>query len=351
MGFESVELGRSQSDTLAVTCASEFLSRQVALAENIVVLEELKNSNSVFLHDLLDFGHKCLVVIYTVKVRKSVSESGLGASSIAIDYVLKAVGVTEELCVLYSVVFVAVNKRDSVDFLLTDLEAERIENLSENLGSHLKGAKGVSVLEEALSIKSVLPDDFAELVDNLLAECCVSSGGLTSAIGGGGASFANSSVKVLFETLLGENLVNSVREFSPLDMGAFLGGFEGFCEHSKLLLRDWGLRHGQTNAELSSGDETGAKSIKVAEELGDADSLLLGERANAGNNIVDVIRSVSDDLSLARAGLSFRVIVRAVVEALAHTEELLRTVNILTEVHIVALIDVTLVHVATEQLL
>ena len=39
------------------------------------------------------------------------------------------------------------------------------------------------------------------------------------------------------------------------------------------------------------------------------------------------------------------------VKALVHTEELLSTVDVLTEVHIVALIDVTLVHVATEQLL
>ena len=36
------------------------------------------------------------------------------------------------------------------------------------------------------------------------------------------------------------------------------------------------------------------------------------------------------------------------VEALTHTEELLRTVNVLTEVHIVALINVTLVHVSTK---
>ena len=93
---------------------------------------------------------------------------------------------------------------------------------------------------------------------------------------------------------------------------------------------------------------TGAKPIKVAEELLDADSLLLGESTNTGNDIVDVIRSVSDNLSLALACSSLRVVVRAMVEALTHTEELLRTVNVLTEVHIVALINVTLVHVATK---
>ena len=99
---------------------------------------------------------------------------------------------------------------------------------------------------------------------------------------------------------------------------------------------------------MRSGDLTGAKPIKVAEELLDADSLLLGESANASNNIVDVIRGVSDNLGLAIACPSLRVVVSAVVEALVDTKELLRTINILAEIHIVALIDVTFVHVATE---
>ena len=313
-----------------------------------MILQELTKSNAVFLDDLLDFLHERLVVIHTVEVSKSVSESGLGASSIAIDYVFKAVGITKEVCIPDGVIFVTVNKRYGFNLLLINLEAEGVENLSENLRSHLKGAKGVSVLEEALGIKTVLPDDFTEGSDDLLAEFSMLSGGLTSAIGGGSASFTNSSIEVLLETLLGEDLVDSVREISPANMGAFLGGLECFAKQCKLLLRDWSLCHGQTNAELSSGDKTGAKPIKVTEELGDADSLLLGESTNTGNDIVDVIRSVSDNLSLALACSSLRVVVRAMVEALINTEELLRTVNILAEVHIVTLVNVTLVHIATE---
>ena len=201
MSFKSFKFGRSQSDTLAVTGASEFLSRQAALSENIVILEELKNSNAVFLDYLLDLSHECLVIIYTVEVRKSVSESGLGACSIAIDYVFKAVGITKEVCIPDGVILVTVNKRDSFNRILFYLEAECIENLSENLRSHLKGAKGVSVLEEAFGIKSVLSNDFTEVSNDLLADSSMLSGGLTSAIGGGGASFTNSRVEVLFETL------------------------------------------------------------------------------------------------------------------------------------------------------
>ena len=207
------------------------------------------------------------MVIHSVEVRKSVSESGLGACSVAIDYVFKAVGITKEVCIPDRVILVAINKRDSFNLLLINLEAKCVENLSENLRSHLKRAKGVSVLEKAFGIKSVLPDDFTEVSDNLLAECGMLSSRLASAIGSGSASFTDSSVEVLLETLLCEDLVNFIREFSPVNMSAFFWGLKCLAEQLKLLLRDRSLCHRQTNAELSSCDMTGAKSIKVTEEL------------------------------------------------------------------------------------
>lgn len=100
MALQSIVLGRGQSDALAVKGASEFLSGQVTLAEDIVILEELKDSNAVFLYDLFDLLHEFEVTIDSVKVYESVSEGGLGARGIAIDHILKAVGITEELRVL-----------------------------------------------------------------------------------------------------------------------------------------------------------------------------------------------------------------------------------------------------------
>lgn len=48
------------------------------------------------------------------------------------------------------------------------------------------------------------------------------------------------------------------------------------------------------------------------------------------------------------ASLSLGEVLSAVVEALADTEKLLSSINILTEVHIVDFINVALVHVAAE---
>jgi hypothetical protein len=99
---------------------------------------------------------------------------------------------------------------------------------------------------------------------------------------------------------------------------------------------------------LGGSDVAGAQSIKIAEELGDSHSLLFAESANASNNVIDVIGGVAYDLSNAATRLSLREVGDAVVEALADTEELLGSVNVLTEVDVVHLIDIAFVHVSAE---
>jgi len=76
--------------------------------------------------------------------------------------------------------------------------------------------------------------------------------------------------------------------------------------------------------------------------------LLFAESANASNNVIDVIGGVAYDLSNAATRLSLREVGDAVVEALADTEELLGSVNVLTEVDVVHLIDIAFVHVSAE---
>lgn len=91
-----------------------------------------------------------------------------------------------------------------------------------------------------------------------------------------------------------------------------------------------------------------AQSIKIAEELRNADSLLLGQNADASDYVVDVIGSVSDDFGLAFECLSLWEVFLAVVKALADSKELLGTVDILTEVNVVNLIDIAFVHISSK---
>jgi len=118
--------------------ASEFLSWQVALAQDVVILKELLQSDAVSFHNLFDFHHEVVVSLNTIEVSESVSESGLGTSGGAIDNVLKAVGSSQEFVVFDAVFLVAVDQSDSVNLLLVDLEAKAIKDLAEDLGSDLE---------------------------------------------------------------------------------------------------------------------------------------------------------------------------------------------------------------------
>lgn len=55
--LKTFEFNRGQVDSLGEQGASELLSREVALAEDVVILEELRKTNTVLLHDLFNLGH------------------------------------------------------------------------------------------------------------------------------------------------------------------------------------------------------------------------------------------------------------------------------------------------------
>lgn len=95
-----------------------------------------------------------------------------------------------------------------------------------------------------------------------------------------------------------------------------------------------------------SGYKARSESVKVTEELRDADALLLAELADSCDDIVLIIWCITDNFGLADTCLGLREVISAVVETLADTEELLGAINVFTEVNIVYLVNIALVHVA-----
>ena len=234
---------------------SEFLSWEITLTERIMILEELEETNTVLLHDLLNLDHEGMMIRLAIEISKSVAESRLGTGSVTVDHILEAVGIAEEVSIPDRVVLVAIDKSHSVDLLFANLEAESVEDLSEDLGADLEVTESVSILEEALSVKSILSDHFTEVLDDLLAELSLSRISLTSSIDSLCANITDGHIKVLLEALLGEDFVNSVREISPLDVLTFLGGLEDTLEHLKLLLGDGAFGHVETDSKLLSSNE------------------------------------------------------------------------------------------------
>ena len=207
----------------------------------------------------------------------------------------------------------------------------------------------IEVLEEALGVESVLPDELCEVVEHPLHVGPLRLRSFGSAIDDVGASVTNFGIQLLFKAFLGENLIDSVDKLSPLNMSAFFGSFESIAKLLKFLSRDGYLGHIETNSELRGGDEARSEPVEVPEELSDSDPLLTAGLSDASEHIFDICWGVADDLCLADSRLCFWEVVEAVVEVSANPEELFLIVNVLGEVNIVDLVDISLVHVTPQQ--
>lgn len=84
----------------------------------------------------------------------------------------------------------------------------------------------VKVLEERLSVQTVLTDNLGETLANVAHDGFFFSGCLTAAVVGAGAGVINTSVDVLFEPFLGEYFLNMVTEVFPSDVFTFFRCFE-----------------------------------------------------------------------------------------------------------------------------
>lgn len=97
---------------------------------------------------------------------------------------------------------------------------------------------------------------------------------------------------------------------------------------------------------MGFGDAAASKLIEISEELGNSNSLLLAALSELGDNILNIIWDVLLNIDTSNSWSSFWVVVEGVVEVSADSEELLWGVNIIAEIEVVDLIDVTLIHVS-----
>ncbi len=219
-----------------------------------MILEELVDANAVLFHNLFHFEHQWFNASLAGEVNKSVSEGRLGSSCVAIDHVLEAVGVLQELLVFDVVVLVTVDESHSVHLVLIDLKSQGVKHLAEDLRGDLEGAQSVSILEEALGVKAVLTDDLSEVLNDLLTKSALLGISLASSVDSIDASITDSDIRVPLEALSGEDLVNLVRELSPLNVLTLLWRLEMSAKELELTVRDGHLCHIQTDAELGGSD-------------------------------------------------------------------------------------------------
>lgn len=76
----------------------------------------------------------------------------------------------------------------------------------------------IPVLEEALGIETLFPDNFGETAQNFLDHFLVGSSGRCAPIDGLSTGISEGLVQILLKVLLGEYFINGIAEFSPFNV-------------------------------------------------------------------------------------------------------------------------------------
>jgi len=109
---------------------AELLVWHVALPEDIVILEELEQTDTVFFDLVLDLDHKSAVAfVVSCEVGPLLDISGFQFGCRSINGVFEAVGVLEELGVHDLILLSAVDALDESDLLLGEGVAEQGQRL------------------------------------------------------------------------------------------------------------------------------------------------------------------------------------------------------------------------------
>ncbi len=289
--------------------------------------------------------------VFSAEVSESSDIGRLCASSWSVDHILKAVGVSKEIGILNLIGLVTVNEGNILSVLVRDLESKSGQHLSEDLWRNLEMSVLIEVLEETLGIESILSHELSELSNDSLHILSLLWSSFSSLVCDLSSCNTNISIVILFKSLLGEDLINVVAELSPFDVFTSLWCSVNFAKLLEFLMGDWNFGHAQSHSELVRSDEARSQSIEISEELSNSDSLLLASLAYSSKHILNINWGVAHNLCLTNSSLSLWEVVKTVVEFLTNFEELLRAVNILTEINIVNLIDVSHIHVSLEKTL
>jgi hypothetical protein len=76
--------------------------------------------------------------------------------------------------------------------------------------------------------------------------------------------------------------------------------------------------------------------------------VLLAEKTDAGEHVLNIVGLKFDDLSLDLARLGARIVIEGLAMSATNTKDALVSINLVAEINIVDLVGVTLVHITSE---
>jgi hypothetical protein len=132
-------------------------------------------------------------------------------------------------------------------------------------------------------------------------------------------------------------------------MVSSLWSLEFLAKEFELRSRKHNLAHVESDPKLSFSNESTSKLIEVSEKLRNSDSLLLANLSKLSKDILDILWLILLDIDSCDSWSSLWIVVKGVVVSSAHSEELLRRVDVVAEIEVVHLINVSSVHVGLQQ--
>ena len=148
--FQQLIFLSGQLDLLGVEDSSELLFGQEPFSEEVVVLEELEQSDSVFLHLDFNFIEQLVQLAFprVINLLGLVDSFPQGFLVVAFE----GIRIIQELLVLDVILFIPISFDQRLQLLISHCESEVCQSLSELFGRHLEMLVSVKVLKEALCI-------------------------------------------------------------------------------------------------------------------------------------------------------------------------------------------------------
>lgn len=348
VGLELREFFLRQHQLLGVEGGPELCGVNNSLSQWVVVLEELAESDSMSLHELLDFVKQLTHVVGASEVSVAREVGRLGAGEWFIDSVLETVAVLDESQILNIPELVAVDAGDRGDLSIVDGDSKEGQDLLELLRRHFEVVVAVVVLEEALCVEAFPDDHVTEGLPKFLDNSLVLTGGNSESVVRNGSSIAEHGVHVFFKALLGEYFIHTVAEIPPHYLSA-LACCKSFTKLVEFISTKDDLSHVQANSELGVGNEAAPKFVEISEELCNSNPLLLAELSKFGEDVFDIIGDVFLDVVAGDSGFGFGVVVERVVVSSSNSEQVLGAVNIVAEIKVIELVTVAFVAVSFEE--
>lgn len=204
-----------QENLLGVEGRSELLLGNRSFSERIVILEELKESDSIFLGLLLDFSHEDIELRVSLEVSLLAVVHWFGLSVNVLGSDVRGVGIFKEIHVNDLSVRVAVVSNQALALVVSEDKSESRQNLSELLGRDFEVLVLVPVLEEALGIESVLNEQVSESLHDISGLSNLLRSGSLVSIESLSAHVVKWNIYALLKALLREDLINLIAEVSP----------------------------------------------------------------------------------------------------------------------------------------